>query len=60
MSASSPAQIKGTTVEQFIADAQDRTKNALNNSMQAAYRHWEEQLRSDEISFQSEKILQLG
>ena len=57
---SNPGQIKGTTIENFIAEAQSRSKNALNNSLQAALGAWEEQLRSDQVVFDSEKILQLG
>ncbi|CAK9046671.1 unnamed protein product [Durusdinium trenchii] len=41
-------EIRGDSVEKFIAQAQDRTKNALHSSMVAAYNAWEEQLECHE------------
>ena len=55
-----PVQIKGTTVEEFIASAQDRTRNALATSMNAAFGAFVEQLKSDQIAFDSDKILYFG
>jgi len=52
-----PEQVKGTTVEQFIAAAQDRTRNALQTSLLAGFNAWKEQLRADEVAFESDKIL---
>ena len=53
-------QVKGETVETFIAAAQDRTRNALNNSLLAAFNAWQEQLKGDQVSFESQKILPLN
>lgn len=52
-----PEQVKGSTVEQFIAAAQDRTRNALQTSLLAGFNAWKEQLRADEVAFESDKIL---
>jgi hypothetical protein len=49
--------VKGETVDNFIAEAQDRTRNALNTSMIAAFRAWQEQLKADQVNFDSEKIM---
>ncbi|CAL1142471.1 unnamed protein product [Cladocopium goreaui] len=50
-------EVRGETVDNFIAEAQDRTRNALASSLTAAFKAWNEQLRSDQVAFQSEKIL---
>lgn len=50
-------QVKGQEVENFIVAAQDRSKNAHNKSMQAAYSAWVESLRSDQAQFESQRIL---
>lgn len=44
-------------MEQFIAAAQDRTRNALQTSLLAGFNAWKEQLRADEVAFESDKIL---
>eukprot|EP00434_Breviolum_minutum_P009292 symbB.v1.2.008188.t2/scaffold450.1/size202773/7 len=44
-------------VENFITSAQDRSKNAHVKSMQAAFAAWVEQLRSDEVQFESQQIM---
>lgn len=53
-------QVKGATVDTFIAEAQDRTRNALNNSMLAAFAAFSEQFKADQIGFEAEQILHLG
>lgn len=50
-------QVKGQEVENFIVAAQDRSKNAHNKSMQAAYSAWVESLRSGQAQFESQRIL---
>ena len=55
-----PCQIRGASVEDFIVQAQDRQKNAYAKSMAAAYESWVEQLRSDEITYESQRIMPLG
>lgn len=54
-----PRKVKGSTVESFIAEAQDRTRNALATSLSAAFNAWQEQLKADQVSFESDKILRL-
>ena len=52
-------QVKGETVEDFIAKAQDRSRNALATSLLAAFGAFKEQLGADQVAFESEKILYL-
>ena len=53
-------QIKGETLETFVAQAQSTTKNAVEKSLEAAYQAWEQQLLSDQAVFQNEVILCLN
>ena len=53
-------QMRGECVENFITSAQDRSKNAHVKSMQAAFAAWVEQLRSDEVQFESQQIMWLA
>ena len=55
-----PGQAHGKTLEDFVAQHQDRSKNALAKSHSAAYNAWVEELRADQAQFMSEKILCLG
>lgn len=54
------AQVKGQTIQDFISDAQDRSRNALAKSNQAALRAFLEQLKSDQALFEQESILTLS
>lgn len=53
-------QVKGETLEQFMEDAQDRSRNAREKSLQAGFEAWKEQLRADQMSFQSNQIMIRG
>ncbi|CAK9107687.1 Uncharacterized protein SCF082_LOCUS50126 [Durusdinium trenchii] len=47
-------EIRGECVDDFICQAQDRTRNAHSKSMAAAWNVWKEMLTADQVS--SEKI----
>ena len=47
-------------MESFICDAQDKAKNALQKSLQAAHLVWREQLCADQVKFESSRIMPLG
>ena len=49
-------QIRGECVDDFICQAQDRTKNAHAKSVAAAFNVWREMLQSDQITFESDRI----
>lgn len=49
-------QVRGEAVDDFICQAQDRTRNAHSKSLAAAWNVWKELLQSDQMTFQSEKI----
>ena len=53
----SPAQVQGQTVEDYMVQAQDRTKNAKAKSELAAWNMWKEQLSSDQCQFESARIM---
>lgn len=53
-------KIRGQSVETFIMESQDRTKNALQKSLEAAFGAWAEQLASDQIRFEQNKLLTLS
>ena len=52
-------QVRGQCVEEYISEAQDRSKNAMSKSLQAAFGAWCEQLREDQTLFESRKIMML-
>ena len=49
-------QIRGEYVDEFICDAQDRTRNAHAKSVAAAFNGWKEMLQADQVTFESERI----
>ena len=53
------AQAQGKTMESYVAEHQDRSRNALLKSLDAAFKSWCEDLRADESQFLAEKILYL-
>ena len=55
-----PTQAAGKSMDNFVAEHQDRSRNALQKSMEAAYGAFLEELRADQVQFQSELILPLG
>lgn len=55
-----PTQAAGKSMDNFVAEHQDRSRNALQKSMEAAYGAFLEELRADQAQFQSELILPLG
>jgi hypothetical protein len=50
-------QIKGQTVEDFICEAQDRSRNARSKSELAAFNSWKEQLLCDQAQFEAERLM---
>ncbi|CAL1150425.1 unnamed protein product [Cladocopium goreaui] len=50
-------QIKGQSVDDFISQAQDRTRNAKARSELAGFNMWKEQLQSDQVQFEASKIM---
>ena len=53
-------KVRGQAVEDFITSAQDRSKNAQEKSLQAAFAAWLESLRADQVLFESQKIMTLN
>ena len=51
-----PLQIRGEYVDEFICEAQDRTRNAHAKSVAAAFNVWRELLQADQVTFESERI----
>ncbi|CAK9022243.1 Uncharacterized protein SCF082_LOCUS15770 [Durusdinium trenchii] len=48
---------QGKSMETFMQDHQDRSRNALTKSMEAAFSSWCESLKADQAQFQAEQIL---
>lgn len=55
-----PLQLRGESLDEFISQAQDASKNAQSKSLQAAYNSWVQQLRADQVIFESDMILHLS
>ena len=53
------SEAKGKTLEDYVEKHQDRSRNALQKSHEAAYNAWVEELRADQVQFVSDKILRL-
>lgn len=51
-----PVQIRGESVDEFICQAQDRTRNAHSKSLAAAWNVWKELLQADQVAFESDRI----
>ncbi|CAL1149684.1 unnamed protein product [Cladocopium goreaui] len=49
-------ELRGTTVENFVAESQDKSRSALAKSLEAAFLAWEEQLKGDQAMFDAEAI----
>ena len=47
-------------MEDFISDAQDKTRNARTKSELAGFNVWKEQLNADQCQFEAQKIMWLG
>ena len=54
------AKVRGKSLEDFVSANQDRSRNALQKSLEAAYGAWVEQLKGDQTQFEAEQILILG
>ena len=50
-------QVRGSSIEEFVSQAQDKQKNAYSKSMEAAFQSWVEQLRADEVTYESQRIM---
>ena len=46
-------------MESFVEKHQDRSRNALTKSLEAAFASWTEQLKADEAQFVADKIMSL-
>lgn len=53
-------QAHGKTLEEFVNQHQDKSRNALSKSHEAAFNAWVEELKADQAQFLSEKILYPG
>ncbi|CAK9080612.1 unnamed protein product, partial [Durusdinium trenchii] len=47
---------QGRTLEQYVQDQQDKSRNALQKSLQAAFAAWKEELAADQAAFAAEKL----
>ena len=47
-------------MQQYVADHQDRSRNAMVKASKAAFNSWCEDLKADQAQFMSEKLLCLG
>ena len=52
-------QIRSQHMEQYVVEKQDRSQNAHNRSLEAAFLAWCEDLKSDEMKFEADKLLML-
>lgn len=50
-------QAQGKTMEQYVAEHQDRSRNALNKSLEAAFLSWQEDLRADQAQYMNDKMV---
>ena len=57
LTSSNPAQAHGRTMDAYVAEHQDRSKNALSKALEASFMAWVEELKADQLQFSSEKIL---
>lgn len=53
-------QAQGKTLEDYVAQHQDKSKNALQKSHEAAFNAWVEELKADQAQYLSEKVLHLN
>ena len=53
-------QAQGKVMHDYVSTHQDRSKNALLKSIEAAFLAWAEDVKTDQAQFLSEKILNLG
>ena len=47
-------------MDNFVAQHQDKSRNALSKAVEASFLAWLEELRADEAQFSAEKIMMLG
>ena len=55
-----PLKIRGETVENFISEAQDRSRNALAKSLEAGFNAFCEQLSTDQMQYEQTQLLNHG
>lgn len=53
-------QASGRTMESFVHQHQDKSRNALNKAHEASFVAWVEELKADQSQFASEKLLNLS
>ena len=46
-------------METYVHDHQDKSRNALSKALEASFLAWREELRADQVQFESEKVLTL-
>ena len=51
-----PCQLRGSSVEAFLTEAQDKSRSALEKSFKAAHSAWAEQLLADQAKFEAELL----
>ena len=51
--------MRGSSLEDFICQAQDRQRNAHSKAMSAGFQSWVEQLQSDQVQYESQRIMSL-
>lgn len=54
---SRPPEVRGEAMDEFVAEAQDKSRNALSKSLEAAYLAFAEQLASDQMQFEQQKLV---
>lgn len=54
------SQATGKTMDSYMSEHQDRSRNALQKAAEASFLAWCEELKADQAQFLSEKILCLG
>lgn len=55
----STLQATGRTMDSYVHEHQDKSRNALNRALEASFQAWIEELRADQAQFTSEKVLTL-
>lgn len=57
LTSNNSAQAHGRTMDAYVAEHQDKSRNALSKALEASFVAWVEELKADQLQFSSEKIL---
>ena len=52
--------MRGESLETFVSEAQDKSRNALTKSKEAAFLAFCEQLQSDQLQYEQHMLVRLG